>query len=177
METKINIKFENIFKSMKEKFNSIEFSMDKMERNSTQYSQSISATPYSSKPETPYHIKEYINSHFQFLTEDSDTFQKSKGKSKTPKNLMLFRNNLKTLNEPESTPIFKDKTFFNTTLTMRSNTDMNDNKSELKLNSFRNIKTGLITITIDKFREYVKEEYDFFANDLNINDEQLKLNE
>jgi len=43
METKINIKFEYIFKSMKEKFNSIEFSMDKLERQTTQ--QTASTTP------------------------------------------------------------------------------------------------------------------------------------
>lgn len=58
---------------------------------------------------------------------------------------------MKTLNEPASSNIIKDKTFFNTSLKTRCQSN-NDHASESNFNTIRNIRTGLITITVDKFR-------------------------
>jgi len=78
METKINIKFESVFKSMKEKFSSIEFCMDKIERNNTtSFSQQ---STINSKPGTPFNL-----TAINFFSQNE-----SLNKSKTPTN---FQNN------------------------------------------------------------------------------------
>lgn len=103
METKLNIKFEGVFKSMKEKFSSIEFSIDKIERNNISFSQQSSI---NSKPATPFNLTA-INF---FSNNESSPSMPNKIKSKTPTNLQNQFYQNKTLTEPSLLPQSKDKT-------------------------------------------------------------------